>query len=205
MSNFLIKVGGSEGLAHVPGPPEQTLGNQFVSVCRCGKSGKAGSNPSAAYTATREHAELANYQESEEEAGQRYADRINAPFPEATARVLAERLASGTLARRVLPVRPVLGSSPGQEPAAGPGARPAPSRLRERPPAPSGSKACGCGCGELCKGTFRPGHDAKLLGRLGTEVRERKITVQEALVILEAWPKLHAKLAGRMASAGVHI
>lgn len=201
-TSFLIKVGGSKDLAHVPGPPEQTLGNQFVSTCRCGKAGKSGSNPSAAYKATQDHADLANYEAA---SAQSYDDRMRAPMPEATARVLAERLASGTLARRTVSPGPVAGSPAPQEPAPAPEPRPAIPRQRERPPAPSGSKTCGCGCGELCKGTFRPGHDAKLLGRLGAEVRERKITVREALTALEAWPKLHAKLTSRLVSAGVHI
>lgn len=62
-TKFLIKVGGSAHLAHVPGPPEQTVSNLFASVCKCGFKGKSCSNPSSAYQATQAHANEANAQE----------------------------------------------------------------------------------------------------------------------------------------------
>lgn len=158
MAGYLLKTGDLDGLEHVPGPPDQTLGNQFVSRCRCGLAGKSGSTPSAAYKATQEH-----------------ADAANAP--------------------KVSPAASSFGPAP----------EPRPSIPRPRP-APSGAlNECGCGCGETCKGTFRPGHDAKLLGRLGREVASRSLTIAGALEQLAVWPKLKAKLESRLAAAGVKM
>lgn len=44
-------------------------------------------------------------------------------------------------------------------------AKPRKSRS-ETPPA----NECGCGCGELCKGLWRPGHDARWAGVVGREI-----------------------------------
>lgn len=58
----LIKINDPErdALAHVPGPPEMTLGNQFQSVCRCGFKAKTGNNPSDAYRNCAAHADREN-------------------------------------------------------------------------------------------------------------------------------------------------
>ncbi len=204
---YLIRVGESADLQHVPGPPDQTLGNQFVSVCRCGHRGRAASNPSAAYKSTQEHAEreLARSAEPEyDEANDHsYRDAVDAPLGPETIEALNRRLAAGDLPTVVVPAQAREGVSPAAERATGHRGRPytpSPSRTPSRATA---SNACGCGCGELCKGTFRPGHDAKLMSRLASEIRDRKLTVSEALAQLAAWPKLHAKLSGRLAAAGV--
>lgn len=56
---------------------------------------------------------------------------------------------------------------------------------------------CRCGCNLLVKkeGGFRPGHDAKMVGRLLAEVRSGETLRQSAMNMLEGRPNLQAKLA----------
>ena len=60
---------------------------------------------------------------------------------------------------------------------------------------------CGCGCGEPSGGgTFRPGHDSKLLSRLIKAVRSGEQTLEDALAEMTkigASDKLKAKFEGR--------
>jgi len=75
-----------------------------------------------------------------------------------------------------------------------------------RAPRDTGSLSpCGCGCGELSKGLFRPGHDARLLSRL---VKSAKDGTSRNDVLAEfdkvgASDKLRAKLLTRLDAAGV--
>jgi hypothetical protein len=72
-------------------------------------------------------------------------------------------------------------------------------RSPRTPRSTSGGGPCGCGCGETCGGRFRPGHDAKLLSRLQTEVKSGVKTRDDVLAELSDHPNLQAKLAGRLA------
>lgn len=56
-------------LKHAPQSPQNTLGNQFKSSCRCGYEGKACSTPSHAYNATKVHAETENRRDRGELVG----------------------------------------------------------------------------------------------------------------------------------------
>jgi len=141
--SYLIGVGSLSHLEHVPGPPEQTLGNQFQSVCRCGHRGRAASNPSSAYKDVQAH-----------------ADAVNAP-------------------------------------SVSPAPAPAPAS------ASSGPRTCGCGCGATVRSNFLPGHDAKLLSQIAAGVRDKTLTIAEALDRLSAMPSLKNKMESRMRAAGI--
>lgn len=49
------------------------------------------------------------------------------------------------------------------------------------------TNACGCGCGELCKGLWRPGHDARWAGETGrTITAQAPITADDDYIRREA-------------------
>src|SRR5262245_23476059 len=77
------------------------------------------------------------------------------------------------------------------KPAPAPKATPAKSAKATEP------KQCLCGCGRTTKGSFAPGHDARLVSLLRQEVVDRKLTLAQAIDRLAkagATPALQAKL-----------
>lgn len=90
---------------------------------------------------------------------------------------------------------PDSGEPPGPAgPAPVPAARKTPSRPGTKPP-------CACLCGGITGGgRYLPGHDSRHLKNLTARINSGDITLSDALLVLEASPKLAAKLAKRLSS-----
>lgn len=166
---------------HAPGSPQVVEGG-FQCACRCGYPGKrVGSSPSHAYQATRVHAENENRRER---GGGAVVEPEN-----------YSRTGEPPKAARPRPVRATVARVPGQAaPSGAPVGSPRASRTGAGTP-------CGCGCGDPSGGLFRPGHDSKLLSRLGSEVNGGVKTVADALAEMDqigASDKLKAKFESRM-------
>lgn len=132
---------------------DQTLGNQFRAVCRCGHEAKAASNPSAAFGHGRDHVIRESSVAPPAVSGE-------PPGPQ---------------------VRPVV-----------PAPRVAVRTTGTKPP-------CTCLCGGTTGGgRYLPGHDARHLKNLTTRITSGELTLSDAMLVLEASPKLAAKLAKRL-------
>jgi hypothetical protein len=78
--------------------------------------------------------------------------------------------------------------------------RPAPAPRPQRTPPQAGTKPpCACLCGGTTGGgRYLPGHDSRHLKNLTERINKGEMTLSDAMLVLEASPKLAAKLAKRL-------